>query len=86
MKNECPSPTVLRLCVAADGDPNVLTRILGYFQNLNITPRRVVAEVRVETQLALRLDVSGISEERMVLITAKTGEIPSVISAHWHRL
>jgi hypothetical protein len=82
------SPTVALLClrVSTDGDPSVLTRLLGYFQNLNVTPRRVVAEFGVNHELHVKVDVSGMSEERMSLITAKVGQNPSVLNAYWHRL
>ena len=50
-----PSATAALLClrVSTDGDPSVLTRLLGHFQNLNVTPRRV--RQRVEDPVRLRL-------------------------------
>src|SRR5260221_638533 len=41
-----PPLTTVLLClgVSTDGDPSVLTRLLGHFNNLNVIPRRVVAE------------------------------------------
>ena len=35
---------LLRLRVSAEADPGLVARLLGYFQNLNITPHRIVAE------------------------------------------
>jgi len=40
---DIPAPgALMRLRVAIDGDPSVLPRLMGFFQNLNVTPRRVV--------------------------------------------
>jgi len=82
------SPTVALLClrVSTDGDPSVLTRLLGYFHNLNVTPHRVVAEFGLNHELYVKVDVSGLSEARMSLITAKIGENPCVLNAYWHHL
>jgi hypothetical protein len=83
-----PSATAALLClrVSTDGDPSVLTRLLGHFQNLNVTPRRVVAEFGSNAQLHLAIDVTGLSEERLTLITAKVGQNPCVLNAYWHYL
>jgi hypothetical protein len=83
-----PSVTAALLClrVSTDGDPSVLTRLLGHFQNLNVTPRRVVAEFSSNALLHLAIDVSGLSEERLTLITAKVGQNPCVLNAYWHYL
>jgi hypothetical protein len=88
MNTEEYSPTVALLClrVSTDGDPSVLTRLLGYFHNLNVTPRRVVAEFGMNHELYVKVDVSGMSEERMSRITAKVGQNPSVLNAYWHPL
>jgi hypothetical protein len=88
MTAEEHSPTAALLClrVSTDGDPSVLTRILAYFQNLNVTPRRVIAEFGTNAVLHVQVDVSGLSEERLTLITAKTGQNPSVLNAYWHYL
>ena len=74
------------LRVESEPDPSILTRLLGYFQNLNITPRRVVAEFSTHGHLYLQVEVGGLSEERMGLITAKASQLPVVIDAHWHPL
>ena len=82
------SMTAALLClrVSTDGDPSVLTRLLGHFQNLNVTPRRVVAEFGSNALLHLAIDVTGLSEERLTLITAKVGQNPCVLNAYWHYL
>jgi hypothetical protein len=88
MTAEEHSPTAALLClrVSTDGDPSVLTRLLGHFHNLNVTPRRVVAEFGLMHELYVKVDVSGLSEERMSLIAAKVGQNPCVLNAYWHRL
>ena len=70
---------LLCLRVSSDSDPGVLVRLLGCFQNLNVTPRRVVAE------FGLQIDVTGLSEDRLTLIAAKIGQNPSVHNAYWYR-
>jgi hypothetical protein len=81
-------PTAVLLClrVSSDGDPSVLPRLLGHFHNLNVTPRRVVAEFGSNALLHVQVDVSGLSEERLSLITAKVGQNPCVLNAYWHHL
>jgi hypothetical protein len=86
--DEHPSPpqALLRVRVTSDGDPSVLTRLLGLFQNLNITPRQVNAEFGNEALMHLQIDVCGLPEERVSLITAKIAESPCVLNAYWHHL
>jgi hypothetical protein len=88
MTAEEHSPTAALLClrVSTDGDPSVLTRLLGHFHNLNVTARRMVAEFGLMHELYVKVDVSGLSEERMSLIAAKVGQNPCVLNAYWHRL
>jgi hypothetical protein len=81
-----PPHALLRVRVATDGDPSVLTRLLGYFQNLNVTPRQVRAEFGIEEHLYLSVDVCGLAEERASVITAKIAQTPCVLSAYWHYL
>jgi hypothetical protein len=78
--------TLLRLRVTTDGDPSVLPRLLGYLQNLNVTPRRVNAEFGIEARMYLSLDICGLSEGRVSVITAKIGQSPCVLNAYWHYL
>jgi hypothetical protein len=88
MTAEDQSLTVALLClrVSTDGDPSVLTRLLGHFQTLNVTPRRVIAEFGLNRQLHVKVDVAGLSEQRLSLITAKIGQNPCVLNAYWHHL
>jgi hypothetical protein len=83
---ETTTAALLRLRVTTDGDPSVLPRLLGQFQNLNVTPRQVMAEFGTRALMHLSIDVSGLSEERLSLITAKAGQNPSVLNAYWHHL
>ncbi len=78
--------SLLRLRVATDGDPSVLPRLFGLFQNLNITPRRVEAQFAGDTQLHLAIDLFGVTEDRLTLIAAKVGQHVSVLNAYWHHL
>ena len=75
---------LLRLRVATDGDPSALPRLMGFFQNLNVTPRRVHAEFGIGAEMFLAIDVFGLAEERLDLIAAKIGQSPCVLSAYWH--
>lgn len=84
---ETQSPSaLLRVCVTTDGDPSVLTRLLGYFQNLNVTPRQINAEFGIRALMHISVDVFGLPVERVEHITAKIGQTPCVLSAHWHYL
>ena len=84
--DETSTIALLALRVSTDGDPSVLTRLLAHFHNLNVTPRRVVAEFGLHNELHVRVDVSGLSEERLSNITAKIGQNPCVLNAYWHYL
>jgi hypothetical protein len=81
-----PQMRSLSLRVVAELDPSALPRILSYFQNLNLIPRRVSAERASSPELHIRVDVSGLSEERMCLITGKVAQLPGVANAFWHDL
>lgn len=80
------SSLLLRLRVAAEADASALPRLLASFQNLNVLPRRVVAEFGVGQVLHVQIDVFGLPESRLNLIAAKLGQIPSVLNAYWHHL
>jgi hypothetical protein len=84
--HECATWMVLRLRVTTDGDPGALPRLLGYFQNLNVTPRSVSAEFATTGLMHLSVDICGLPEERVSLIAGKIGAAPCVLNAHWHRL
>ena len=75
---------LLCLRVTADDDPSVLPRLLGHLQNLNITPRRVVAEFGINALMHLQIDVLGLPTERLDLMAAKAGQMPCVVRAYWH--
>jgi hypothetical protein len=76
----------LCLRVSADADPGALARVLGYFQTLNVVPRRVIAELGTTGMLYIRIDVTGLTEGHLSLIAAKIGQVPCVGNAYWHRL
>jgi hypothetical protein len=76
---------LLRLRVAADADPGALARVLERFQNLNILPRRIVAAFGTNGVFHIQVDVFGLTEETLTLIAAKIGQVPSIVSAYWHR-
>ncbi len=78
MSVENPTPqtfSVLRLRVTAEADLGALSRVLERFQNLNIVPRRVVAEMGTGETLHIQVDIVGMAEERLTRITAKLNEL-----------
>ena len=83
-KSLSPTAALLRLRVTAEADLGALSRVLERFQNLNIVPRRVVAEMGSADVLYIQVDIVGMTEERLSLITAKLNEALSVRDAHWH--
>jgi len=85
-QHECPTWALLRLRVTTDGDPSALPRLLGYFQNLNVTPRSVSAEFGTAGLMHLSVDICGLPEQRMSLIADKIGAAPCVLNSFWHRL
>jgi hypothetical protein len=76
---------LLSLRVVADLDAGALPRILHQFQNLNVIPRRVFAELGSTPKLYIRIDVAGLPEERLSLIAAKVAQLAGVVNAYWHR-
>jgi hypothetical protein len=78
--------SLLRLRVTMEADPSILPRVLGHFQNLNVTPRQVIAEFGTSALMHLQIDVCGLSEDRLSLIAAKIGQHPCVLRAYWHQL
>jgi hypothetical protein len=86
-KSEAPAVSavaLLRLRVVAEPDPGALARVIERFQNLNVVPRRIVAEHSTTGAFHICVDVLGVPEQMLTLITAKIGQVPSVLSAHWH--
>lgn len=75
-----------RLRVVADADPSALARVVERFQNLNVLPRRVVAEFGSNDRLHIQVDVFGVSEPHLALIAAKIAQATSICSAYWHRV
>lgn len=84
--NPAGSSLLLRLRVAAEADPGALPRVLASFQNLNVIPRRVVAEFGTGQVLHVQIDLFGLPERRLDVIAAKLGQIPSVLNAYWHHV
>ena len=80
------SSLLLRLRVAAEADPGALPRLLASFQNLNVIPRRVVAEFGTGELLHVQIDLFGLPAKRLDLIASKLAQIPSVLNAYWHHL
>ena len=73
-----------RLRVTAEADLGALSRVLERFQNMNVVPRRVVAEMGSGDVLYIQVDIVGMAEERLTLITAKLNQALSIRDAHWH--
>jgi hypothetical protein len=78
--------SLLRLKVVADADPSAVARVLERFQNLNILPRRVIAEFGINDAIHIQVDVCGLPEEQLKIITAKIGQATSIVNAYWHRV
>ncbi|MGH8290742.1 MAG: hypothetical protein ACREV7_17295 [Steroidobacteraceae bacterium] len=80
--------TIQALClrVTAEADPGASARVLAYFQNLNVVPRRVFVEFGTTGSLRIKIEVFGLSERLLSLITAKISQVPAVATAYWHRL
>ena len=76
--------SLVRLRVTAEADPGALARVLERFQNRNIIPRCIRAEWGVAGTLHIQVDVIGVSEQVISLITAKLNRIPCVLNAYWH--
>jgi len=83
----CSEPlALLRLRVSADADPSAIPSVLGRFRDLNVVPRRVLAELGSNDVLHIEVDVFGLSEAQISLVASKLGECPCVRDSHWHRL
>jgi hypothetical protein len=75
-----------RLQVVADADPGVIARVVERFQNLNLIPRRILAEFSSNDLLHIEVDVCGIPDEQLALIAGKIRQATSIVNAYWHRL
>jgi hypothetical protein len=73
---------VQRLRVVAEADPTALARVLEHFQNLNIIPRRVTAELGSGDRIDIQVDVTGLPEGRLSLIAAKLEVVPAIVNAY----
>jgi hypothetical protein len=78
--------SLLRLRVVADADPGAVARVLERFQNLNVLPRRIIAEFGINDALHIQVDICGLAEEHLTIIAAKIGQATSVVNAYWHRV
>ena len=83
-----PQEPIPALClrVTAEADPGALTRVVSFFQTLNVVPHRVIAEFGTGDTLHIRIDVAGLTETHLSRIAAKIQQIPSIENAYWHRL
>jgi hypothetical protein len=75
-----------RLQVVADADPGAIARVVERFQNLNIIPRRVIAEFSSNDILHIEVDVCGLPDEQLRLIVGKIRQAPCIVNAYWHGL
>ena len=75
-----------RLRVVADSDPGALARVLERFQNLNVLPRRIIAEFGTNDTLHVEVDIFGLPQDQLRNIAAKIGESPCVVNAYWHQV
>jgi hypothetical protein len=75
-----------RLKVLADADPCALARVFERFQNLNVLPRRILAEYGTNATVHVQVDVSGMPEGQLRNITAKIAEAPGIVNAYFHAL
>jgi hypothetical protein len=76
----------LRLRVVADADPSAIALVADRFRNLNVVPRRLLAEFGTDDRLHIEVDVCGMTEEQLSLIANKIAQSPSIHRTHWHPL
>jgi hypothetical protein len=76
---------LLHLRVTAEPDPGALARVLERFQNLNMLPRRVMAEWATTGVVHVQIEVAGLPEETVDRIAAKIAQVPCILNAYWHR-
>jgi len=75
-----------RLRVAADADPGALSVVLERFRNLNLIPQRVFAKCTGAESLLIHVDLDGMPEHLVELITAKIRQAPCILNASWRRV
>jgi hypothetical protein len=78
--------SLFRLRVVADADPGAIARVIERFQNLNVLPRRVIAEFGIDERIHIEVDVCGMPEEQIKVVAAKIRQATTVVSARWHRV
>ena len=76
----------LRLRVVADADAGAIALVVDRFRNLNVLPRRLLAEFGTDECLHIEVDVCGMPEEQLSLIANKIAQSPSIHRTHWHPL
>ncbi len=76
----------LCLRVVAERDPGALARVLNCFASLNAVPRRVVAEFSTAGVQHIRVEIVGLTEWHLSLISAKLGQAPMIENVYWHHL
>jgi hypothetical protein len=76
---------LFRLRITADADPGAIARVLQPFQNLNVLPRKVVAEIASTGLVHLSVDVTGVPEDTIRMIAARISQVPCILDAHWCR-
>jgi hypothetical protein len=81
-----PPLSRIRLRVAAEADPSVLPRILAHLQNLNLSPRRLLAESGSGQLLHVQVDFAGESEELISRLCGKLSQGIHVLNVFWHHL
>ena len=79
-----PEFSLLRLRVVADADPAALVGVLQRFQNLNVLPRRVFAELGIAGSIHIEIDIGDVSPETLTLIAEKLRQSLCVANAFWH--
>jgi hypothetical protein len=77
--------SLLRLRVVTDADPLALVRVLERFQNLNILPRKVTAELCFSGVFHVEVDVTGLAEDILTIVAAKLAASTCIRTAHRHR-
>jgi (p)ppGpp synthase/HD superfamily hydrolase len=80
-----PDWPVLNLRVTAEPDPGALARVLERFQNQNVLPRKVTAEWTMTGNVHMEVQLAGMSEATLELITAKIAQVPCILTAYWYR-
>jgi hypothetical protein len=80
------SLSLWRLRVTADADPGVVARVVERFHNLNVLPRRVIAEADINNRFSIEVDVLGMPVAQMTLVAAKLRQNTSVLNVYWHRV